>query len=410
LYLQPAAAFGGAERQAAQTLALLPKFDIEPLALVGPGAQIVEFLADAGVDQFVWTGDFPDDPPSPSSARERARRVASYVRRHFGALDVIRREARRFRAEVVFASRPFAWVAGTMAAHRLGIPSVWRAGTSFNHPVETVLLGPFARQWRPAALVCNSRAVLRGIAPEVPAPAFLIPNGVDTDRFRAGRPLPSLRRELGIPDGAPVVAFVARLAPEKGLGLLVEVTARLAATVPGVRLLVAGDSAWRAPLEAAFARPRVAGVVRILGYVREVERVYDAADVVISTSTSEWCSNTLLEAMAMGRAVVATAVGGTREIVHDGEDGVLVPPGSARAFAASVAALLADERTRARLGAAAVARMRSDWSMQRQVARIADVIRWAATRSMAPAPRFVAPPAPESPTGDDPAGSSSASG
>ena len=386
LYLQPAAAFGGAERQAAQNIALLPSQGIEVIPFVGPGLPILHFLEDAGIEHRVFSAHFPDDPPTPDRLVQ-LRRWPAYVRATLRILDEVERTARRHRCHLVFASRPFAWVAGGMAARRIGLPAVWRAGTAFSHAWQAVALRNYSRRWPPAALICNSSAVMEAVAAKVASPTFLIENGIDCQRFRPGRQLSSLRGELGIPEQAPVVAFVARLAPEKGLGLLIQLAARLRATVPGVRVLVAGDSGWRALLEAEVRRAGLGGTVLLLGYVREVERVYAAADVVVSTSIAEWCSNTLLEAMAMGRAVVATRVGGTTEIIRDGIGGVLVEPGDPDGFARAVAALLRDSQRRQSLGVEAMARVRARYSASAQVARVAEVIRWAAAgHGVAPAP------------------------
>src|SRR5690348_10952986 len=83
LYIQPAASFGGAERQAAQNIRLLPRFGVEVLPVVGPGRQIVEFLEDAGVGRYVVREDFPHDPKAPRDAQQRAALLAEYVRAFF---------------------------------------------------------------------------------------------------------------------------------------------------------------------------------------------------------------------------------------------------------------------------------------------------------------------------------------
>src|SRR5262245_50910999 len=237
LYLQPAAGFGGAERQAAQNIALLPTQGVEVVPFVGPGLPILQFLEDAGIDRVMFSRHFPDDPPTPDRLTH-LQRVPAYVRATLRILDDVACAARQHRCQLVFASRPFGWVAGGMAAQRIGLPAIWRAGTAFSHPWQKLALGPYARRWPPAALICNSSAVLRAVAPVVPAPAFLIENGVDCERFHPERKVASLRNQLGIAEGVPVVAFAARLAPEKGLGLLIDLASRLRALVPGVRLLV----------------------------------------------------------------------------------------------------------------------------------------------------------------------------
>jgi glycosyltransferase involved in cell wall biosynthesis len=264
-----------------------------------------------------------------------------------------------------------------MAAQSLGLPSVWRVGTHFEHWVQPPLLSSFARVWHPRAIVCTSSAILGAVGRTIGAPGFVVHNGVDTERFSSARRIAPMRAELGIPEAAPVLAFVGRIAPEKGPELLVDAFANVASRLPELRLIVAGDSAWRSRLETALAARGLFGRARLLGFVRDVERVYATADVVVSTSQAEGCPNAVLEAMAMGRAVVATRVGGTAEIVRDGVDGRLVPRGDATACADAVMELVCDEAERRRLGSAAAARVAERFSLDGQVARLAAVIRWA---------------------------------
>src|SRR5262245_3844025 len=108
LYLLPAASFDGAERQAAQSMRLLPRFGVDVVPVVGPGRRIVEFLEDADVRGSHFREDLPEDPKAPRSLAERARLVTRYVRSYYRMLDALEVVARRERVDLVFASRPFA--------------------------------------------------------------------------------------------------------------------------------------------------------------------------------------------------------------------------------------------------------------------------------------------------------------
>ena len=383
LYIQPAASFGGAERQAAQNIRLLPEFGVEVLPVVGPGRQIVDFLEDAGVDRFIFRPDFPHDKKAPRDVFQQAMLIANYVQSFVHLVDAIETEARRFGADLLYASRPFAWVLAGVVGERMGLPVVWRAGTHFEHWSQPALLSMFAKIRPPKAVVYTSSAIRSAIGEKVRAPAFVIHNGVDTDRFNAKRRVPSLRGELRIAGNAPVIGFVGRISPEKGTALLLDTCRELAARVPNVKLLLAGDSGWRGKLEEALAQNGLSKMVRILGFVREVERVYATADVVISTSAAEGCPNAILEAMAMGRAVAATSVGGTTEIIRDGVDGLLLPPGDARAFAEAVAGLIASPERRKMLGAQAAKKVAQHFSLRSQVARLSEVLHFVTGRELA---------------------------
>jgi glycosyltransferase involved in cell wall biosynthesis len=322
--------------------------------------------------------DLPRDVKAPRGTTARVRLGSDYVRAYFRLARSLEREAAALGCRLLFASRPFAWAVASRVGARLGLPVVWRAGTHFEHWAQPSLLAYLAGRTPPRAVVYTSESVKEALSPFVDAPSLVIHNGVDTARFSPARALPSLRDELSLGPRAQVVAFVGRIAPEKGTELFIESCRRFGALAPRAQVLVAGDSGWRAWFEARLAAAGLSSRVRLLGFVREVERVYAAADVVLNTSSDEGCPNALLEAMAMGRAVVATAVGGTREIVRPGIDGLLARAGDAEQIARAVAALLEQPERREQLGLNAAQAVRRRFTLDRQVERLACALRWAA--------------------------------
>jgi glycosyltransferase involved in cell wall biosynthesis len=377
LYMQPAVDFGGAERQATYLMAGLPRYDIEVLPLVGPGRAIVDELERIGVRAIHHTG-LPWDAEAPRSQLQRAALVSHWVRAFFRMSRELDRLLRREPCDVVFASRPFSWVVGGRIGTRLGIPVVWRAGTLFNHAAQRPWLEVSQRLWPPHSIVCTSDAVRKELARHVRAPMFVMHNGVDTRRFSAHVDGAAARASLGLGADTPVVALAARLSPEKGISFLVDVCQVLRAEVPALQVLVAGDGNWRSRFDDACRHAGLEHTVRRLGFVPDIERVYAAADVVVSTSETEGCPNALLEAMAMGRAVVATAVDGTVELIHDGHDGYLAWPGSPVAFAARVAELLASPARRSEIAQGALATVRRRFVLDAQIAGLAQILRDAA--------------------------------
>jgi len=149
----------------------------------------------------------------------------------------------------------------------------------------------------------------------------------------------------------PTLAFAGRLTPQKALGQAIWSVA----TAGGIALLVVGDGPDRPRLERLAAELGVADDVRFLG-AQPRERVLEllrAADGAVLTSDWENFPHTVVEALAVGTPVVATAVGGVPEVVHDGENGLLVPPGDRDAFAEAIRRFVDDDGLRARLAAAA---------------------------------------------------------
>jgi glycosyltransferase involved in cell wall biosynthesis len=159
-------------------------------------------------------------------------------------------------------------------------------------------------------------------------------------------PAAATRMALGLPDDGALLVTVARLAPQKGLDLLAEAAGALADT--GVVWLVAGDGPLQEDLERRVAAALLP--VRVLGRRDDVADLMAAADVVVSTARWEGQPLWIQEALALGAPVVATDVGGTREVT--GDAAVLVEPDAGR-LAAAVTALLADPDARADLAARA---------------------------------------------------------
>jgi glycosyltransferase involved in cell wall biosynthesis len=159
----------------------------------------------------------------------------------------------------------------------------------------------------------------------------------------------ALREELAL-EGR-VLAFAGRLGPQKDVGTLLEALVH----VPAVTLAIAGDGPERAALEQRAGELGLDGRVRFLGSVPRdtVLRLFSAADASVLPSAWENFPHTVVEALAVGCPVIATAVGGVPEVVVDGENGLLVPAGDAQALAAAIARFFSDDGLRERLAGAA---------------------------------------------------------
>jgi glycosyltransferase involved in cell wall biosynthesis len=200
-------------------------------------------------------------------------------------------------------------------------------------------------------------------------------NGVDV---ADGAGPAGVRAELDVPAEAPLLGEVARLCDVKGQRELIEALAEL----PEARLVLVGvdleqGGAYREALERDAERLGVRSRVVFAGRRSDVPRVLDELDVFVLPSWTEGLPVVVLEAMAHGRAVVATAVGGTPEVVADGETGLLVPPRSPRALADALRRVLDDDELRRRLGEAGRRRVADRFttaSMTRRVLELYDEI------------------------------------
>ncbi len=175
-----------------------------------------------------------------------------------------------------------------------------------------------------------------------------------------------VRDAWGVPREAIVVGSVGRLVAVKNYALLLRA---VAASRLDVRVVLAGDGPERGALETLADSLGIASRVHFLGHCNDVDRLLPAFDVFVLPSISEGMSNTLLEAMAAGVAPVASDVGGNREIVRDGLDGLLFPSDDQATLEAHLQALCTDAPRRARVAAAARERARAAFDIRTMIAR-----------------------------------------
>jgi glycosyltransferase involved in cell wall biosynthesis len=349
---------GGAERQVVELARGLDPARFDPLVCsLTATVPLAESLPDAGRRLVVvpkrWRFDATTIPRvARVMARGRVRIVQSFL---FDADLVARCAARLAGAPLVIGSE---------------------RNSGYRRPALQGLCLRLTRRWVDA-VIANSEAGRRftvstlGMAE---ADVYTVPNGVDLQRFRPRDPGPA-RAALGLPARGPLVGMVAAFKPQKNHPMFLEVARRVAARFPDALFVCAGEPlarpgggrGWLRPgtglhrgveayreriardLETSGLRERC----RLLGRVDAVEQVYNACDLTLLTSLHEGTPNVLLESMASGVPVVATAVGDNAQLVPDGRVGHVVRSGDAEAMAARVGELLADEGRRRALGSTA---------------------------------------------------------
>lgn len=183
-------------------------------------------------------------------------------------------------------------------------------------------------------------------------------------------PLPggeAILRELGLPEGAPVIGNAAALTGHKDHATLIAAMALLRSREPEARLVIAGRGELRSALEAQVATLGLGDRVVFAGFRGDLDRLLPAFSVFCLSSQLEGLGTTLLDAMAFGVPIVATAAGGIPEAVADGVSGRLVPVRDPAALAAALAEVLGDGGLRRRLGAAGRARFLAHFTAERMV-------------------------------------------
>ncbi|HMQ24528.1 MAG TPA: glycosyltransferase family 4 protein [Acidimicrobiales bacterium] len=290
----------------------------------------------------------------------RLRRALADVHREH-AIDVV--EGQEASLAVLPRRRPYATVIRMNGGHHFfavtlgGRPRAWRSWLERRSFARADHLSAVSRY------VGETTRSLLGLGAR---PIEVLPNGVDTEAFRP----------RDAPEAPGTIAFVGTLCEKKGIRQLVEAMPAILARHPEARLLAAGrdwvddQGSFRARLEVALDRA-TADHVEFLGPVdhQEVPGLLASASVCAYPSHMEAMPLAWLEALAMGRPVVAGDIGPAPEVVEDGVTGGLCDPHDPAAIAAAVADLLDDPERRARLGRAARARVEADFSIEVLAAR-----------------------------------------
>jgi len=220
---------------------------------------------------------------------------------------------------------------------------------------------------RTAHLIANSLATCRGAIERGEAKTdgvTVIPNGIAGPDLSALRPRALVREDLGVP-GVPLVVCAARLEPEKDVATLVDAMKLVVCRYPEAVCLIAGEGSLRRELQDRISRLGLEKSVRLLGFRADVMSIMNAGDLFVLPSLAEPFGLVLVEAMSLGKAVIAIAAGGPVEIVEQGKTGLLVPPQSPREMAAAIGQLLASHETRQQMGNRGEARYRAEFTVER---------------------------------------------
>jgi glycosyltransferase involved in cell wall biosynthesis len=228
---------------------------------------------------------------------------------------------------------------------------IWFNGLMIRKRDHVVAVGEAVRQ----ALIVNEGIADKRIE--------VVYNGIDADRF-AGRPgdRGEVRRELGLETDEPLILQVARLDYLKDHATAVRSMKRVIQEKPTARLLLVGEGPEEQLIRAHVEQLGLGSAVVFLGLRKDVARLLQAADLFLLSSVSEGIPLTLIEAMCAGLPVVSTRVGGTAEVVIDGETGMLTPAGDDTDMAGAIVRLLGDSAMRQRMGNAGRERARQLFS------------------------------------------------
>jgi len=294
------------------------------------------------------------------------------------------------RTDVVHSHDAYTSVFATICARVAGVRGVIASRRSWHSPH---LQGRIMRANRVAyrfahRVVGNSPSVSRLVETEGGVPAsriVTIPNFLDPQSFEplANEDRRRLLDEFGVPAGSFVVGIVARLSAVKDHATLLRAIASLVPTIPTLHCVLVGDGPERGRIDALARELGIADRVHLAGERPQLPNLHGLFDVSVLCSTSEAFPNSVLEAMAASRPVVATAVGGTPDAVRDEETGLLVPPSDPSRLAGAISRLFEDPSLRAELGHAGCAAARSCYSASAVIGQVEALYTGLAGRAVA---------------------------
>lgn len=272
-----------------------------------------------------------------------------------------------------------AGILGRWGAHRAGVKNIVHTVHGFGFTPEQPLWEKrlyIKMEQRAASVTDRIIAVSRAAIEEgrrwnigIRSQYDWIPCGIDVEEFEERPPL-QMKQELGILPESPLITMIACFKPQKAPLDFVRAAAKVVVGFPQARFLMVGDGVLRPQIERERERLHLQDKLILAGWRRDIPAILAASQAVVLTSRWEGLPVTLLEAMASRKPIAATAVGGTPEIVQDGENGFLSSPGDIEAIAHSICRLLTDPKEAAAMGESGRKRLTADYEVTETVRRL----------------------------------------
>ncbi len=355
---------GGAQENTLALVERLPADRYETHLICGPGGILDEEVRACLGDRCIFV---------PSLIRRVCPIHDSLA--YFSLKRIFQRE----RFDIVHTHSSKAGVIGRLAARAAATPNIFHTahGWGFHDRQSAITHSLFVLVERRAArcsdvIVAVSEATRqKGLAAGIGKPEQyrVIREGIDSGLFRACADKIGLRRKLGVEQDRSIVSMIACLKPQKSPLDFVDVADRVRQKVEKVLFLLVGDGSLRGEIENEISRCGLQNTVRLLGWRRDVPDIVRASDLTLLTSRWEGLPRAVLESIAAGVPVIATAVDGTPEAVQDGVNGFLFAPGDTAGCANYISDLLLDPQKLSRLGETAASSWRDEFDLQSMVDR-----------------------------------------
>ena len=372
-YIDQAGEMGGAEHLLLTLLDGLPREKVQALLICGQDGPFVDQARRRGIQTLV----VPLPALYSTSWVVNQRKLINPLAVLWNVVSLfrsawrVRWHLRNAQIDLVQTNSAFAHIYGGLAARMAGVPCIWY----FHDLVETTrLAGTISLIWRILAgglatrVVGVSEAVIKSLG--AGSPGRVIYAGLPAQQTSNQQAIPELRSQLGLPGDTRLVGYIGRIAFAKGLDVLVQAAKQIVQTDPHVHFVLFGEVLFgerecKHALVSMVERLHLGKYWHWMGYDQIAASRIAEFDLLVLPSRREALGLVLLEAGMAGKAAVASRVGGTPEVIADGETGILVSPENADELAAAILQLLMNPHLSSEMGGRANKRVRELFDVQR---------------------------------------------
>lgn len=297
----------------------------------------------------------------------------------FELVSLIKKE----KYDIVHTHNSKAGIIGRLAAKMAGVPVIIHTVHGFAfHPYEKfwrrkifVFLERLSSRWCDAMIAISDALIDWAIKEKIcnKNKLFRIYSGIETDKFSCKVDIKAIRAEFGIKDEESVVGEVAKLWRGKGQEVLINAVPEILKSIPNLKVMFVGEGELEKELKNIAENLNITDKIIFAGFRTDMPEVNSIMDIACLPSLWEGMGRSILEAMACGKPVVASKVGGIVDLVKDGINGILVPPGDSKELASAIIKLLKDKELRLMMGEQARKTIDERFSAKKMVSDIESV-------------------------------------
>ncbi|HKN19727.1 MAG TPA: GT4 family glycosyltransferase PelF [Dissulfurispiraceae bacterium] len=347
---------GGAEKVLLELCRGVDKKHFYPVVILLHDGWLYDKLKESGIEAIVVSNKYSYDP--------------LFLWELFGII-------RKFKVDIIHSHEFMMNVYGSLAGLLTGIPVIATVhGKKYFHEHWRRRFA-YRVTARFSSMIAVSRDLKQFISEKTGASGNkigVIYNGINCAAYGNGDAA-SLRKELGLASGAPVIGMIGNLYKVKGYPFFLQAAREILKTFPGAVFLIVGRGELQEALEQQAAELGLGDSIRFLGFREDIPDLLNLIDIFVLSSLSEGLSLSILEAMAAGKPVVATNVGGNPEVIVEGSTGFLVPVGDPEALARRIMTFLSDPGSARGMGQEARKRVLENFSVEAMTMRYQSLYR-----------------------------------